>query len=90
MEVRGHKYVWAPYDSFICVSTAHIFSSVAFNQYIYIQLYAAGTSPPRTIARICKSFNIISLEMTPEAMQLGLLEVCVVTTVLLQCGRNID
>lgn len=33
---------------------------------------------------------MVILEMTPEAMQLGLLEVCVIVTVLLQCGRNID
>jgi hypothetical protein len=55
-----------------------------------MQLYAAGTATPSTLARVSKSFNIVKLEMTPEAMELGLLEVCVVVTVLLQCGRNID
>ncbi|KIM86694.1 hypothetical protein PILCRDRAFT_64756 [Piloderma croceum F 1598] len=66
------------------------------NRYIWapysshICLYAAGTATPKTLAKVSKSFNIISLEMTPEAIQLGLLEICVIVTVLLQCGRNID
>ncbi len=34
--------------------------------------------------------NMIMLEMTQEAMQLGLLEPAVVSTVMLNCGHNID
>ncbi|EIN08182.1 hypothetical protein PUNSTDRAFT_113777 [Punctularia strigosozonata HHB-11173 SS5] len=38
---------------------------------------------------IC-AHNIVTLELTYEAMQSGLLEPCVVATLLLCCGRNID
>ncbi|KZP26365.1 hypothetical protein FIBSPDRAFT_678942, partial [Athelia psychrophila] len=56
----------------------------------FICLWSADSSGRRCLARISKTYNIVSLEMAPEAMQLGLLEACVITTVLLQCGRNID
>lgn len=56
----------------------------------HLQLYSTENSAPRIIARIGKSYNIVSLEMTSAALDQGLLEVCAVTTVLLQCGRNID
>jgi len=56
----------------------------------YICLTVTSTAAPRTLARISKSFNIVSLEMTSEAIKIGLLEVCVVTAMLLQCGRKID
>ncbi|KZP25016.1 hypothetical protein FIBSPDRAFT_856395 [Athelia psychrophila] len=58
----------------------------------YISLWTSGSNmrDRRCLARISKTYNIVSLEMAAEAMQLGLLEACVITTVLLQCGRNID
>ncbi|KZP26364.1 hypothetical protein FIBSPDRAFT_909295 [Athelia psychrophila] len=60
------------------------------DQYICLWAAACESSGRRCLARISKTYNIVSMEMTPEALQLGLLEACVITTVLLQCGRNID
>ncbi|KZP26358.1 hypothetical protein FIBSPDRAFT_819775 [Athelia psychrophila] len=60
------------------------------DQYICLWTAASQSSGRRCLARISKTYNIVSLELAPEAMQLGLLEACVITTVLLQCGRNID
>ncbi|KZP26361.1 hypothetical protein FIBSPDRAFT_1005042 [Athelia psychrophila] len=58
--------------------------------YICLWTAASASSGRRCLARISKTYNIVSLELTPEAVQLGLLEACVITAVLLQCGRNID
>ncbi|KZP31503.1 hypothetical protein FIBSPDRAFT_907676 [Athelia psychrophila] len=60
------------------------------DQYICLWNAASESSGRRCLARISKTYNIVSLELAPEAIQLGLLEACVITTVLLQCGRNID
>ncbi|KAK7051983.1 hypothetical protein R3P38DRAFT_2857956 [Favolaschia claudopus] len=56
----------------------------------YIFLYAAGVGQPQAYAQISRGKNSVTLEMTPEAIQIGLLEICVVATFLLQCGRPID
>ncbi|EGO03861.1 hypothetical protein SERLA73DRAFT_175544 [Serpula lacrymans var. lacrymans S7.3] len=55
----------------------------------FICLYTSGSSTS-PLARISKSYNDVILEMTPQAIQFKLLEICVVATILLQCGRNID
>ncbi|KAJ7687908.1 hypothetical protein B0H17DRAFT_938946 [Mycena rosella] len=56
-----------------------------------ICLYPAGTPTPELLGRICKGDDgIVSLELTSSAVAAGLLETCVVATVLLQCGRKID
>lgn len=54
------------------------------------QLYKVNSRAPRVLARIARMPNMIMLEMTQEAMQLGLLEPAVVSTVMLNCGHNID
>ncbi|KAJ6480482.1 hypothetical protein C8R47DRAFT_982957 [Mycena vitilis] len=54
-----------------------------------ICLYPAGTQTPQLLGRIFKRDDgTITLELTANAR--GLLEACVVATILLQCGRRID
>ncbi|KAJ7097049.1 hypothetical protein B0H15DRAFT_902392 [Mycena belliarum] len=56
-----------------------------------ICLYPAGTPTPELLARILRRDDgIVSLELTSTAVASGLLETCVLATVLLQCGRRID
>ncbi|KAJ7036176.1 hypothetical protein C8F04DRAFT_1233308 [Mycena alexandri] len=55
----------------------------------YIFLYAAGVGRPQVYAQVSRGEDSVKLEMTPEAIQIGLLEICVVATFLLQCGKNI-
>ncbi|KAJ7473497.1 hypothetical protein FB451DRAFT_1558691 [Mycena latifolia] len=55
----------------------------------YIFLYAAGLGQPQVYAQVSRGDNAVTLQLTVEAIQLGLLEVCVAATFLLQSGRNI-
>ena len=55
-----------------------------------MQLYKVNSSAPRVLARIARVPNTVILELTQEAMQLGLLEPSLIATVLLSCGHNID
>ncbi|KAH9933053.1 uncharacterized protein B0H18DRAFT_985309 [Fomitopsis serialis] len=55
----------------------------------FICLYKLQSTAPRVLARIGRAQDV-TLEMTQEAMQLGLLEACLVATVLLTCGHNVD
>ncbi|KAF8181651.1 hypothetical protein K438DRAFT_1601495 [Mycena galopus ATCC 62051] len=55
----------------------------------FIWIYSA-TSQPELLGRISRSQNTVILELTGEAIHLGLLEAAIVATFLLQCGRNKD
>ncbi|KAJ7435216.1 hypothetical protein B0H11DRAFT_1859191 [Mycena galericulata] len=56
-----------------------------------ICLYPAATPTPELLARIFRADNdTVSLQLTSAAVAAGLLETCVVATVLLQCGHKID
>ncbi|KAI0729844.1 hypothetical protein C8Q72DRAFT_777261 [Fomitopsis betulina] len=55
----------------------------------FICLYKYQSAAPKVCARVGRAQDI-TLEMTQEAMQLGLLEACLVATVLLTCGHNVD
>ncbi|KAF9476962.1 hypothetical protein BDN70DRAFT_949149 [Pholiota conissans] len=55
-----------------------------------INLYAGGSRNPMFLAKITRTNGAITLEMTPDAVQLGLLDTAVSAALLLQCGRNID
>ncbi|KZT04507.1 uncharacterized protein LAESUDRAFT_715551 [Laetiporus sulphureus 93-53] len=56
----------------------------------FICLHKVQSTAPRVLARIARAQSMVLLEMTPEAMQLGLLEPAIVATVLFICGHNID
>ncbi|KAJ7469348.1 hypothetical protein B0H11DRAFT_2044033 [Mycena galericulata] len=55
-----------------------------------ICLYASGLEGPQVYAKVFREEGAVTLELAAEAVQMGLLEVCVAATLLLQCGRNID
>lgn len=55
-----------------------------------INLYTGASSGPTFLAKLTRGPTFITLELTPDALQLGLLDSIVVATLLLQCGRNID
>ncbi|KAJ7736589.1 hypothetical protein DFH07DRAFT_753415 [Mycena maculata] len=55
----------------------------------FIWIYSTA-SQPEILGRISRDQDTITLELTGEAIHLGLLEPAVVATFLLQCGRNID
>ncbi|PFH49581.1 hypothetical protein AMATHDRAFT_147411 [Amanita thiersii Skay4041] len=54
-----------------------------------INLYTSDATP-RFLARITRNQSGITLELTNDALQLGILDSVVTATLLLQCGRNID
>ncbi|KZT18855.1 hypothetical protein NEOLEDRAFT_1124910 [Neolentinus lepideus HHB14362 ss-1] len=56
----------------------------------HILLYTTGTSVPAVLAKISKTPNSVTLELSPAALELGLLQCAIVATVLMQSGRNID
>ncbi|KAJ7825544.1 hypothetical protein B0H14DRAFT_3726252 [Mycena olivaceomarginata] len=55
-----------------------------------ICLYSPGLGAPQTHARVTREEGAVALDITSDAIQMGLLEVCVAATLLLQCGRKID
>ncbi|RDX47236.1 hypothetical protein K466DRAFT_491022 [Polyporus arcularius HHB13444] len=56
----------------------------------FICLYKVNSSAPRVLARIARMPNAVMLELTQEAVHVGLLEASLVATVMLSCGHNID
>ncbi|KAJ7629033.1 hypothetical protein FB45DRAFT_1029083 [Roridomyces roridus] len=55
-----------------------------------ICLYSAGLGAPEMYARMSREDDEVVLDLTTEAVQIGLLEVCITAAVLLQSGRKID
>ncbi|KAJ7687995.1 hypothetical protein B0H17DRAFT_1203198 [Mycena rosella] len=55
-----------------------------------LQLYSAGLGAPQIYARVFREDEEVALELTQEAVQIGLLELCVTAALLLQSGRDID
>ncbi|KAL6300387.1 hypothetical protein BKA93DRAFT_740620 [Sparassis latifolia] len=56
----------------------------------FICMYKSQATAPRVLARIARGANTVLLELTQEALQLGLLEPAIVATVMFICGHNID
>ncbi|KAJ7808877.1 hypothetical protein B0H14DRAFT_2868498 [Mycena olivaceomarginata] len=55
-----------------------------------VGLYSVSPVSPQFFGRICQTRDGTTFEVTAEALQLGLLEIFVVSALLLMCGRNID
>jgi len=53
-------------------------------------LHLTLTNSSTLLARIYKTHDSVYLEITPSGIQLGLLNVAVLGTTLLQCGKSID
>ncbi|KAJ6459150.1 hypothetical protein C8R47DRAFT_1328057 [Mycena vitilis] len=84
---------WLP----LSADASHRIMKVNGQQYIWapqkstICLYPAGTPNAELLARIARGEDgTVSLELTPTVVKAGLVETCVVATVLLQCGHKID
>ncbi|OSD01394.1 hypothetical protein PYCCODRAFT_1412496 [Trametes coccinea BRFM310] len=56
----------------------------------FVCMYKLNSPAPRVLARIARVPNNVMLELTQEAMRGGLLEPCLVATVMICCGHNID
>ncbi|KAJ7663436.1 hypothetical protein B0H17DRAFT_1211688 [Mycena rosella] len=81
----------------LSLDSSHRVMKVNGRKYIWaphestIYLYPAGTVTPDLLGRIYREDDgTASLELTITAVKAGLLEACVVATVLLQCGHKID
>ncbi|KAH9481711.1 hypothetical protein JR316_0006238 [Psilocybe cubensis] len=55
-----------------------------------IALFAIGSTFQEPLATVSKNKTLVTLKLTTEAVNAGLLEAGIVATVLLQSGRNID
>ena len=53
-------------------------------------MYELHSTAPRILARISRTPSAVTLDITQDAIQGGLLEPSIVATVLLSCGANID
>jgi hypothetical protein len=86
MEVGHRRYVWSPSGGAVYVRfSLGIYSMSHF----FLQLYAADGSRD-VLVKVSRGQGLVSIDMTPQAMQLGLLESCVVASVLLQSGRRLE
>lgn len=90
MNALGKTFVWAPDGKYICVRVPMNPCFVCPFTPSSIQLYSSGLGAPQIYARICREEGAVELELTAEAIQIGLLEVCVAAALLLQSGRKID
>ncbi|KAF9073996.1 hypothetical protein BDP27DRAFT_1214976 [Rhodocollybia butyracea] len=55
----------------------------------YINMYSTDPAPV-FLARLSRGHGTIMLDLTNQAIQLGLLDVCLIAGVVMQCGKNID
>ena len=57
---------------------------------LIFKLYTSGPYPSEILAKVSRGQGSVTLEIAASAIHAGLLEACIVATVLLQCSRNID
>ncbi|TFK73372.1 hypothetical protein BDN72DRAFT_869127 [Pluteus cervinus] len=55
-----------------------------------VNLYSGSHATIACLAKIFRGQNQLTLEITPNVLELDILEGVVVSTLLIQCGRNID
>ncbi|KAL0947815.1 hypothetical protein HGRIS_013886 [Hohenbuehelia grisea] len=55
-----------------------------------LQMYGLEFNPPALLVKVTRQADSIILEISAHAIHAGLLSSCVVGTVLLLCGRNLD
>ena len=74
------------------LSRCVLISSFTSHLIITPKLFAAtrGSAAPVLCARMTRGDKYVILEMTPRAVQIGLVEFCIVATVVLQSGCNIE
>lgn len=92
MVVGSQEFMWLPdHSASISVGTfVSVYSSWTLIL-VPLQLYTANPSGNSEFwGRMSRSVGAITLEMTQNAVRVGLLQACIISTVLLQSGRNID
>jgi hypothetical protein len=88
MVAQGRTFIWASDGESICVRIqAHL---QLWFIHARLKLYAPGLGVPQTHARMTGEDGAVALEITAEAIRIGLLPVCVTAAFLLQSGRKID
>lgn len=89
MEVGGVKYAWIILDKYICVRSDLRYRVTVRSSHIN-QLQKVQSAAPRVLARIARGRNAALLELSQEAIRSNLLHSCIVATIMLLCGINID
>jgi hypothetical protein len=94
MDFKGQRYFWVPRQNVISVRILFFFSrcgGAMLNSSSHLQLYnTAGGVSPEPIAKITEGPGSVSLEVTANVIHGGLLEVCVVATILFASGCNLE
>ncbi|KAJ6613141.1 hypothetical protein B0H10DRAFT_1806089 [Mycena sp. CBHHK59/15] len=75
MHANGQTYIWVPQTHSICLYRWDPVNMV---------------DVPQLLARVTKEDDMVTLEISLAAIELNLLEMCVVSTVLFQSGCQID
>jgi hypothetical protein len=89
MDARGIKYVWTPVGDAVHVSIPLVNLSNVILRRI-LQLHQFSVPPTQHVAKIQRQAGTVTLDLTTEAIQAGLLEMAIMATVILQSGRNVD
>lgn len=94
MNVRGVQYIWAPVDQYICVSAQFGLGcgnpqGIDVDSFFW-QLYYTQGGMSHILARVSALSTSISIELTQQAIQYGLLEVCILSASVFLSGQNID
>ncbi|KAF8997052.1 hypothetical protein BDQ17DRAFT_1429258 [Cyathus striatus] len=55
-----------------------------------ILLYNISCNPSELLGRIVRSQDAVNLQITASTIHEGLMETCIIATLLLTCGRNLD
>jgi hypothetical protein len=94
MTVGGFQYTWAPDNQYINVRVLlHIwpFRPSPRNRWCTRTSGQLCSGPtPKFLRRIPRGEDTVVVELTTDAIQLGLQDTAIVVAVLLQCGHNID
>jgi hypothetical protein len=90
LNARGIKYVWTPVGDAVHVSLLQLGLEVRELFLSIFKLHPYNLSPTHQLVKIQRQAGTVTLDLTTEAVQAGLLEMTIVATVILQSGRNIE
>lgn len=86
MTVGGREFAWVIEPTGTCVTAAFPSNVVALTDHCH-QVYAYGNMS-KALVKLHRGPQAITLELTTEAFNAGLLEVSIVAAVLLHSGRH--
>lgn len=90
MSIGGQDYAWVPRDNTICVRNVSILLIQVLTPEFLPQMYKVNSSNAACLAKLSKEHGSIKLDVSPTAIQNGLLQPSVLAVVLLQSGQRID